>query len=302
LRAREIESVPFLAALLVDGALAGVVYALVGLAFVVVYKGSRMINFALGESVMLGSRLVASGLHVFGLGLLGAVGLGVAGMVAMAVFFNRVVLRRLVGQPLIASVMVTLGLGTLIRGSAALVFAGVPAGIALPFGETPLTIQGLPVSTDRLAAAAVALLGIAVVGWVFHGSRTGVALRAIADDQQVAMAVGIDIQRHVAIMWAIAGVLCVLAGTLWTAVSGGGFSLVLLGVRVFPIVIIGGLDSIPGTIVAAILVGVLESVTAGYVDPLVGGGFSVVASYLVLVAMLIARPHGLFGRPAVERV
>jgi branched-chain amino acid transport system permease protein len=294
--------VPFLAALLVDGALAGVVYALVGLAFVVVYKGSRMINFALGESVMLGSRLVASGLHVFGLGLLGAVGLGCAGMVAMALLFNRIVLRRLVGRPLIAAIMVTLGLGTLIRGSAALVFAGVPADIALPFGETPLMIRGVPVSTARLAAAVVAVLGIAAVSWVFHGSRTGVALRAVADDQQVAMAVGIDIQRHVAITWAIAGVLCALAGTLWTSVSGGGFSLVLLGVRVFPIVIIGGLDSIPGTVVAAVLVGVLESLTAGYVDPLVGGGFSVVASYLVLVAMLVARPHGLFGRPVVERV
>jgi branched-chain amino acid transport system permease protein len=223
-------------------------------------------------------------------------------MVGMAVFFNHVVLRRLVGRPLIASIMVTLGLGTLLRGSAALVFAGVPADIALPFGETPLTIRGVPVSAARLAAAAVAVLGIGAVGWVFHGSRTGVALRAIADDQQVAMAVGIDIQRHVAIVWAMAGVLCALAGTLWTAVSGGGFSLVLLGVRVFPIVVIGGLDSIGGTIGAAILVGVLESVVAGYVDPLVGGGFSVVASYLLLVATLMVRPHGLFGRPAVERV
>jgi branched-chain amino acid transport system permease protein len=136
----------------------------------------------------------------------------------------------------------------------------------------------------------------------FQRSRTGVALRAIADDAQAAMAMGIDIHRYSAITWALMGVLSVLAGTLWTFVSGGGFGVVLVGLKVFPIVIIGGLDSIPGTIVGAIVVGVLESLAAGYLDPLLGGGFSNVASYLVLIAMLFARPYGLLGRADVARV
>jgi branched-chain amino acid transport system permease protein len=290
----------FFVSLLVDGALAGAVYALVALAFVVVYKASRMINFALGEWVMLASRLVATGLSA--MGLAGALGAAVGGMVALGLAFNRLIVRRLVGQPLISLIMVTLGFGALIRGAAALVFAGIPGAIALPLPKEPLVIHGVSVPADRLAAAGIALVCIAVVSWFFHGTRTGLALRAIADDQHAAMAVGIDLDRHFSITWAMVGLLSVLAGTLWTVVAGGGFGLVLVGLKVFPIVIIGGLDSIPGTLVGAIVVGVLESLTAGYLDPLVGGGFSNVASYLVLIALLFVRPYGMFGRPAVERV
>ncbi len=292
----------FFVSLLVDGALAGAIYALIALAFVVVYKASRMINFALGEWAMLGSRLVAAGLHAMGLGLAGAMGAACAGMVAVALVFNRLVLRRMVGRPLISLIMVTLGLGALMRGAAALVFGGVPSAIPLPIPPDPLVVRGVLVSPDKLVAAAVASVCIAVVSWFFRRSRTGVALRAIADDQEAAMAMGIDVHRHFSITWAMVGVLSVLAGTLWTFVSGGGFGVVLVGLKVFPIVIIGGLDSIPGTIVGAVVVGVLESLAAGYVDPLLGGGFSNVASYLVLIAVLFVRPYGLFGRPEVERV
>src|SRR3989454_6309533 len=143
---------------------------------------------------------------------------------------------------------------------------------------------------------------LVAVGVFFRVSRAGVALRAIADDQQVAMTAGIDVERYFALTWMMMGVLSVLAGTLWTVVSGGGFGVVLLGLKVFPIVIIGGLDSLAGTVVGAIVIGVLESVAAGYLDPIIGGGFRHVASYLVLPAALFLRPHGLFGRPDVERV
>src|SRR5213594_1984067 len=137
---------------------------------------------------------------------------------------------------------------------------------------------------------------------VFLVADGALAPRAVASDQQVALAVGIDLHRHFAITWALVGVLSVLAGTLWSFVSGGGFGLELLGLKVFPIVILGGLDSLPGTIIGAFAVGILESLVAGYVDPIVGGGFSHVASYLVLIATLFVRPWGLFGRPDVERV
>jgi len=178
----------------------------------------------------------------------------------------------------------------------------VPAAIPLPVLASPIVIGGLPIAGDKLAAAAVAAACTAVVAWVFHGSRTGVALRAIADDQQAAMSAGIDLHRYFAITWALMGVVSVLAGTLWTLVAGGGLGIVLVGLKVFPIVIIGGLDSIPGTVVGALGVGVLESLAAGYLDPLLGGGFSNIASYLVLLAALFVRPYGLFGRPDVRRV
>src|SRR5213592_1521236 len=272
----------YFAALVVDGALAGALYAPLALSFVVVYRASRIINFAVGEWVMLAARFVTFGLHALGLGLPGALLAAGVGMAAVGVAFNRLVLRRLVGQPLISMIMVTLGLRALVRGATPLVFADVPGRISLPGLADPFVIAGT-----------------AIVAWLLHGSRTGVALRAIADDQQAAMSAGIDLHRHFALTWALAGIVAVLAGTLWTIVAGGGLGIVLVGLRVFPIVIVGGLDSIAGAIVGALIVGVVESLAAGYVDPLLGGGFSLIASYLVLLAVLFVRPYGLFGQPDV---
>jgi branched-chain amino acid transport system permease protein len=291
----------FLAALLIDGALAGAVYALIALSFVVVYRASRMINFAVGECVMVGSRLVAFGVHGLGVGVGGGLAVGCAGMVALMVGFNHVVLRRLAGRPVIALIMITIGLATLLRGASALLLGGIPATIVAAVPE-PLVLAGLSVPLEKVAAAVVAAACVAAVGVLLQRSRTGIALRAIADDQQSAMAVGIDLHRYFGITWALAGVFSVAAGTLWASVAGGGFGMALVGLKVFPIVIIGGLDSIAGTIVGAMLVGVLESLAAGYLDPVVGGGFSTIASYLVLLAVLLVRPHGLFGRADARRV
>jgi len=291
----------FFAELVVDGVLSGSVYALISLAFVVVYKASRMINFALGEFIMLASKLVVTGLHVLGLGLVGSIGFGCAGMVAFAIGFNRLVLRRLIGQPLISFIMVTIGLGIFLQASAVFVFSGIPDSIQLPIAQKPIRLMGLLISLDELVTAVVTNITITVVSWFFQYSRTGVALRAIADDQQAAMLVGIDLNWHFTLTWAIAGIICVIAGVLWTFISGGGFSLILVGLKVFPIVIIGGLDSIPGVIIGAIFVGLLESLAAGYIDPLITG-FSRVSAYLVLLIFLFIRPYGLLGKAEIERV
>jgi branched-chain amino acid transport system permease protein len=291
----------FLTALLIDGALTGAIYALIALSFVIVYKASRMINFAVGECVTLGSRLVAVGLHGFGLGLAGSVVVGCAGMIAVMVAFNEIVLRRLAGRPVIALIMITIGLATLIRGAMPLLFAGVPAAI-LPTPPDAVLVAGVPVAAEKVMAALVASLCIAALTALLRRSRIGIALRAIADDQQGAMAIGVDLHRYFGLTWALVGVLSVVGGTLWTVVAGGGFGMALVGLKIFPIVIIGGLDSVGGTIVGAMLVGVLESLAAGYVDPVVGGGFSNIASYLVLVAVLFVRPYGLFGGPDARRV
>jgi branched-chain amino acid transport system permease protein len=166
----------------------------------------------------------------------------------------------------------------------------------------PLLVHGVLVPADKLVAAVVAALAVALVTAWFRWSRTGLALRAIADDQQVALAVGIDVQRHLAIAWAVVGVLAVLGGVLWAAVAGGGLGVVVVGLRVFPIVVLGGLDSVGGSLAAALLLGVFESLAASYLDPHLGAGFSSVATYALLLAVLFVRPHGLFGRPQVARV
>lgn len=292
----------FLAALLVDGLLAGAIYALVALAFVVVYKASGAINFALGELAMLGARLVATGIHALALGPGSAIGSACAAMVALALGFNRLVLCRLAGRPLIALIMVTLGLGALIRGAGPLAFGAVPGAIPLPIPPEPIDVRGVLIPAEKLVAAAAATVAIAAVSAFFRFTRAGLALRAIADDEQVALAMGIDVSRHVAVTWAMVGVISVLAGTLWTFTTGGGLGVAIIGLKVFPILVVGGLDSAPGTIVGAAVLGVLESLAAGYLDPLLGAGFSSVAPYLLLLAVLFVRPYGLFGRPKIERV
>ena len=287
---------------LVDGALTGALYAPIALAFVVVYRASGLINFALGEWTMLAAALVATGPWALGLGLAASLVGACLGMIALGLAFNGVVLRPLLGRPMVALIMVTLGFGALLRGAGAIVFRDVPRRIALPIPPDPIAPYGVIVATDKLVAAALAALAVTLATWVFQRSRTGLALRAIADDQQVALSVGIDVHRHFAVTWAVVGLLSVLAGTLWTFVAGAGFGVVLLGLKVFPIVIVGGLDSIPGALVGAILIGILEAVAAAYLGPSLGAGFSTVASYLVVIATLFARPHGLFGRVHVARV
>lgn len=282
----------FFAALVIDGALAGIIYALAALAFVLVYKASRMINFALGEWMMFGALLTAAGGVIF----------AAAGMVALAALFNRLVLRHLTARPVISSIMVTLGLGAMMRGIASFLFADTPKSIGLPIPGGTLDLTGIRIPADKLTAAAVAALCIAGLAWFYRRSRTGLALRAIADDPQAAMSAGIDLDRHRLIVWGLTGTIALVAGILWTLGTGGGFGVALVGLKVFPIVIVGGLDSIPGAIAGALAIGILESLGAGYLDPALGGGFGNIASYLALLAMLAVRPQGLFGQPRTERV
>ncbi len=291
----------FFLSLVIDGALAGAIYALIALAFVLVYKSSRMVNFALGEWIMAGALLAGFGQSAIGLGLAGAVLFAAGGMAAFGIAFNAIVVRRLVSRPVISLIMVTIGLGAMMRGTATLIFAGTPRGLQLPLLE-PLILHGMPIPPEKLIAAAVAAIIVALVTWFYQRSRTGVGLRAIADDPQAAAAAGIDLRRLFALLWGVTGVISVAAGILWVFVAGGGFGVALVGLKIFPIVIIGGLDSLPGTIVAAMLIGVVESLGAGYLDPELGGGFGTIVSYLLMMAMLIVRPYGLFGRPPAARV
>src|SRR5205085_11015001 len=176
----------YFAALVVDGSLAGAPYAPLALSFVVVYRASRMLNFAVGEWVMLAARFVTFGLYALGLGLPAALLAGGVGMAAVGVAFNRLVLRRLVGQPLISVIMVTLGLGAFVRGATRLVFADVPGRISLPAPADPIVLAGVALGADKPAAAVVAAACPGLVAWLLHGSRTGVALRAAPDDQHAA--------------------------------------------------------------------------------------------------------------------
>ena len=285
----------------VNGAVAGALYALAALSFVVVYKATRIMNFALGEFIMFAAALVAAGVNAMGLALVPALALGGAGMFAVAAGFNRLVLRHLIGRPVIGMIMITIGFGAFLRAVAAFAFGGVSRDLDLPLPRGAVDVNGVLLSPNEIAAAVVALAIIAAVGWFFARTRRGIALRCVADDQQAALAMGIDVRAGFTLVWGLAGVVAVAAGVLWTYTTGGGFNMVLVGLKVFPIVIIGGLDSIAGVIVGAMLIGWIETLAAGYLDPVLGGGFSHVTSYLLLIAMLLVRPSGLFGREAIDR-
>ena len=222
-------------------------------------------------------------------------------MFVVAAGFNRFVLRHLIGRPVIGMIMITIGFGAVLRALAAFLFAGVPRDLDLSLPRGTVDVSGVLVSPNEIAAAGIALVFIGAVGWFFTRTRQGIALQCVADDQQAALAMGIDVRAVFTLVWGLAGLIAVAAGVLWTYITGGGFNMVLVGLKVFPIVIIGGLDSIPGVLVGAMLIGLVETLAAGYLDPILGGGFSHVTSYLLLIAMLLVRPWGLFGREAIDR-
>jgi branched-chain amino acid transport system permease protein len=292
----------FIAILLANGLLVGSMYALVALGFVLIYKATDAINFAQGEFVMFAGFLAAGATHLAGFPWWISALLAILGMVVFAFGLERVVLRPLLGRPIIAVIMATLGLGFVLRGVATLAFGGGTQTIPLPVGDEPILLGPLILPPIQLVGAGVSLAFLGIFGWFFLKSRIGVAMRAVADSQQVAMAMGINVRRYFALAWALAGVVSALGGVLWGAMLGVDNQLALVGLKVFPVMILGGLDSILGAVVGGLIVGVVESLSAGFLDPLVGGGTKDFIPYLLMIAVLMVRPEGIFGRRRIERV
>jgi branched-chain amino acid transport system permease protein len=292
----------FVAILLANGLLVGSMYALVALGFVLIYKATDAINFAQGEFVMFAGFLAAGATHLAGFPWWISALLAVLGMVVFAFGLERVVLRPLLGRPIIAVIMATLGLGFVLRGVATLAFGGGTQTIPLPVGDEPVLLGPLILPPIELVGAVVSLAFLGMFGWFFLKSRIGVAMRAVADSQQVAMAMGINVRRYFALAWALAGIVSALGGVLWGAMLGVDNQLALVGLKVFPVMILGGLDSILGAVVGGLIVGVVESLSAGFLDPLVGGGTKDFIPYLLMIAVLMVRPEGIFGRRRIERV
>ena len=166
----------------------------------------------------------------------------------------------------------------------------------------PIVLGPLLIPPIQVVGAATSLVFLAAFGWFFLRSRAGIAMRAVADSQQVAMAMGIDVERYFAIAWAMTGVVSALGGVVWGNLLGVDVQLSLVGLKVFPVVILGGMDSVPGAVVGGLIVGVVENVAAGYLDPYVGGGTKDFAPYLLMIAALMIRPYGIFGKEIIERV
>ena len=292
----------FTLVLLTNGVMIGLMYALIALGFVLIYKATDAINFAQGEFVMFAGFIAAGAADLAGAPFWVSALLSVAGMVALGFGLERVVLRPLIGRPVIAVVMATIGLAAVLRGGAVLAFGAGTRAIEMPVGDTPLDLGPVMLSRVQLVGAGVSLVFLALFTWFFLKSRVGIAMRAVADSQQVAMAMGINVQRYFALAWAMAGIVSALGGVVWGAMLGVDNQLALVGLKVFPVVILGGLDSVLGAVVGGLIVGVVENVAAGYLDPYVGGGTKDFAPYVLMIAALMLRPEGMFGRRRIERV
>jgi len=292
----------FTLVLLTNGVMIGLMYALIALGFVLIYKATDAINFAQGEFVMFAGFLAAGAADIAGAPFWVSALLAIAGMVVLGFGLERVVLRPLIGRPVIAVVMATIGLANVLRGSATMVFGAGNRSIEMPIGDEPIMLGPVMLSPVQLVGAGVSIVFLAVFTWFFLKSRVGIAMRAVADSQQVAMAMGIDVRRYFALAWAMAGIVSALGGVVWGAMLSVDNQLALVGLKVFPVVILGGLDSVLGAVVGGLIVGVTENLAAGYFDPIVGGGTKDFVPYVLMIAALMIRPEGIFGRRRIERV
>jgi branched-chain amino acid transport system permease protein len=291
----------FFIEVLTGGLLSGVMYSLVAIGFVLIYKTSGLLNFAQGSQLLFAALTFVS-LVERGAPFAAAFLISLAVMVALGLAIERAVLRPLVNKPPITLFMATLGLSYVIEGAAQLLWGTQVHGLDLGVDDTPLEISGILVSTFDLFAAGIAAAMVALLTIFFRFTRVGLAFRAVADDQFAALAVGLRLPRIWATVWAASGVVALVAGLLWGARLGVQFSLSLVVLKALPVLVLGGFDSIAGAIVGGLLIGAIEKLGEVYVGPYFGGGIESWIAYAVALAFLLVRPSGLFGQKLVERV
>lgn len=290
----------FFIEVLVGGLLSGVMYSLVAIGFVLIYKTSGVLNFAQG-AMLLFAALTFVSLVERGFPSVLAFGVTLGVMVILAIGIERAVLRPLVNKPPMTLFMATLGLSYMIEGIAQLIWGTQVHGLDLGIDDMPFEVYGVLISTFDLFAAGVAGLLVIVLTAFFRFTRVGLAFRAVADDQFAAYATGLRLPRIWAIVWTAAGVVALVAGLLWGARLGVQFSLSLVVLKALPVLVLGGFDSILGAIVAGLLIGALEKLSEVYIGPYFGGGIEGWFAYVIALAFLLVRPTGLFGQKTVER-
>ena len=291
----------FLGELTINGALTGLLYSLVAIGLVLIYKSSAVPNLAQGALTMMGAYVVLAFSHNLGWSLWISIPLAVVIMFFVGMGIERVALRRLAGRPIVMILMMTMGLDIFLRGTTLAIWGGTSRSMNLGVSYNPFFVGDMLLSRIHMVGAAVAI-ALFIGFMVFFRTRMGIRLRAISDDYLASWSVGISVEKGVGLSWGLASIVAVATGVIWGEVQGVDQSLSILLLKGLTVAVLGGLDSIFGAIVAGIILGVLESVGSFYLDPIVGGGSRdlIVAGVLILTVMI--RPHGLFGRHDIERI
>jgi branched-chain amino acid transport system permease protein len=291
---------------LICGLLSGVMYSLVALGFVLIYKASGVFNFAQGSMVFFAALTFVGLQQETGLSVWLALPLTLIVMVILGLLIERVVLRPLVNQPQISLFMATIGLSFLIEGVAQMLWGASPRALELGVEDQPfawlMDQTGLNVSQFDLLAAVVSGVLVGTLAVFFQRTRIGRALRAVADDHQAALSIGIPLQQIWAIVWSVAGFVALVAGLMWGARNGVQFALTFTALKALPVLILGGFESIPGAIVGGLIIGASEKLAAVYIGPFVGGGIEGWFPYVLALLFLLVRPEGLFGEKRIDRV
>jgi branched-chain amino acid transport system permease protein len=293
----------FFLQLVVTGVALGMVYALVAIGFVIILKCSEAFNIAQGHFVLIGGYLGYTFLVTFHLPIWASLPLAMGVAVVMGLLIERLTLRPLVGQPVLAVVMMTIALATVLEGLATLIWGGEYKTYHGLLPTVTLKIGEISLPPESLIGFIVSMVAVALLMLIFRYTKIGLAMRATAEDLQVVQSVGIKATTVYAISWVIACIVGVIGGILLGGVSGVMIPLAEIGLKAFAVVLLGGINSIGGAIVAGVIVGVLENVAAGYLDPLLPrGGLANVFPFIVMIIVLIFRPYGLFGLVRIERV
>ncbi|HEX5816924.1 MAG TPA: branched-chain amino acid ABC transporter permease [Methylomirabilota bacterium] len=291
----------FLVEVLLGGIATGLMYSLVALGFVLIFKASGVFNFAQGVMVLFAA-LTLVGLMEKGLPVPVALVLTMAVMIALAFAIERVVLRPLVNQEHIILFMATIGLNFFLEGFGEMLWGANVKRLDVGIPDRTLTLAGIQVNQLEMSAAGTAAVLVAVLAVFFQRTRIGRALRAVADDHEAALSIGIPLKTIWIIVWSVAGLVAIVAGIMWGAKSGVQFSLSLIALKALPVLILGGFTSVPGAVVGGLIIGVGEKLGEVYWGPLVGGAIENWFAYVVALVFLLFRPQGLFGERIIERV
>lgn len=292
----------FFIQLLVTGIVVGSIYGLVALGFVLIYRASDALNLANGEFVLIGAYISLTIMTAYNLPFILAVLITLVFSAILGLVVERIILRPLQNAPVISVIMATIGLSSVLGGAVHMIWGTQPKSFPAVFPATPVEFSGIIIAPVYLYSFIIVMALLIIFSLFFKFSKMGIAMRAVADDQEAALSMGINIKTVYAMTWAIAAVVAAVGGILLGNINGVSGSMATIGLTVLPVVILGGLDSILGAILGGFIIGIIQNLAGGYLDPLVGGGLKEVVPFIIIVIILMIKPYGLFGKGGIERV